>query len=97
MQRLLIVGPAGSGKTALAQEIERRKGLGRTELDIVRFDGQWRPLSETDFRVKVAEMSNAERWIIEGNYASVRDLLWRRADTVVWLDYGLPLVLWRLM
>lgn len=31
-----------------------------------------------------------------GNYGRVRDLLWPRADTIVWLDYAFPLVLGRL-
>ncbi len=38
-----------------------------------------------------------ERWVIDGNYSSIRDISWRRADTLVWLDYPFLLVFWRLL
>jgi adenylate kinase family enzyme len=97
MHRLLIVGPVASGKTALADAVSHRTGIPRTELDRVRFDSRWRQISEAEFRVKVKEIVAAPIWIIDGNYASVRDLLWRGADTGAWLDYPLHVVLRRLM
>src|SRR5262249_52747678 len=37
-----------------------------------------------------------DRWVVGGNYSKARDLIWRRADTLVWLDYNFPLVMGRL-
>jgi adenylate kinase family enzyme len=45
-------------------------------------------------RERVARAISGDRWVIDGNM--VRDLVWLRADTIIWLDYPLPLLLWRL-
>lgn len=97
MQRLLIVGPVGAGKTVLAEAVERRTGIKRTDLDSLRFDSNWLQLPESEFRTRVSKIASAPEWIIDGNYASVRDVLWGGADTVAWLDYPLSLVLRRLV
>jgi hypothetical protein len=36
-------------------------------------------------------------WVTDGNYSKVRDIVWCRAHTVVWLDYALPVILGRLV
>lgn len=97
MQRLLIVGPVGVGKTVLAEAVEQRTGIKRTELDSLRFDSKWRQLPEAEFRTRVSKIAADPQWIIDGNYASVRDVLWGAADTVAWLDYPLSLVLRRVV
>ncbi|HEU4754084.1 MAG TPA: hypothetical protein VFU47_13320, partial [Armatimonadota bacterium] len=40
---------------------------------------------------------SGDRWVVDGNYSVVRDLVWGRADTVVWLDYPFPVTFSRLL
>lgn len=49
------------------------------------------------FRSRVAAVVAGEAWVIDGGYSDVRDLVWARADTVVWLDYPLAVTLSRLL
>ena len=46
--------------------------------------------------VNGARRGCADRWVTDGNKSAVRDLVWPRADTIVWLDYPLVVSLWRL-
>ncbi|NLG68109.1 MAG: adenylate kinase, partial [Firmicutes bacterium] len=49
------------------------------------------------FRHRVHEATSGRCWVVDGNYSRVRDILWPMADTVVWLDYPLPVILGRLL
>jgi hypothetical protein len=40
--------------------------------------------------------TRAPGWVVAGNYHQVRDLIWPRAEALLWLDYSLPVVFWRL-
>ena len=67
-----------------------------TQLDSVYHQADWTPLAEEEFRRRVGLAADGSCWVIDGSYSKVRDIVWRRADTMVWLDYALPLILWRL-
>jgi adenylate kinase family enzyme len=86
MQRVSVVGNSGSGKTTIAAELARLIGAPHLELDSVFHQPGWVPLPEPEFRTRVTELIAAPRWVVDGNYSAVRDLVWSRADTVVWLD-----------
>ncbi len=97
MKRFVIVGSTGCGKTTLACELSRLIDAAHIELDALNWGPNWTAAPTEVFRGKVAEAVSAERWVVEGNYQAVRDLVWPRADCIVWLNYSLPLVLRRLL
>jgi adenylate kinase family enzyme len=86
MQRVSVVGTSGSGKSTLGAALARRLGAEFLELDSVFHQPGWIPLPDEEFRRLAGEAAAAERWVIDGNYSKVRDIVWARADTVVWLD-----------
>ena len=95
MQRIAVIGTTGSGKTTLAARISERLGIRHVELDALHWDPAWTP--SPAFRERAAEALRGDAWVVDGNYSQVRDIVWSRADTVVWLDYPLRLILWRLL
>jgi adenylate kinase family enzyme len=81
-----VVGCSGSGKTTLAASLAEALGVRHIELDAVFHQPGWEPLDDDTFRTRVGEATAAGRWVVDGNYSTVRDIVWDRADTVVWFD-----------
>ena len=94
--KIAIVGPSGSGKTSLARLLSARFDAPRVELDALHWEPNWTPAPAAVLRQRVEDALCGDRWVCDGNYQAVRDIVWARAETVVWLDYPLRLVLWRL-
>jgi adenylate kinase family enzyme len=92
LDRVVVVGTSCSGKTTLGRDLAAVLSCPHIELDAIHWlpDWQSRPLEE--FR-EVTERSIAgDRWVIEGNYSQVRDIIWPKATAVIWLNYSFPLV-----
>jgi adenylate kinase family enzyme len=86
VQRICVVGNSGSGKSTLAKALAARLGASYLELDSVFHQPGWQPLDREIFRDRIEAFTEAPSWVVDGNYSAVRDIVWRRADTVVWLD-----------
>jgi hypothetical protein len=97
LQRIAVVGTSGSGKTTLARQLASRLGLAHVELDALHWDPGWTPTPPAVFLGRAEQALSGDAWVVDGNHPEVRDLIWRRADTLVWLDYGLALIMWRLV
>jgi adenylate kinase family enzyme len=95
--KIFIIGPSGAGKSTLAEDLALLSGIENIELDDLLFRPGWVRIPNSEFRNAVSEIVARSEWIISGNYAGVRDLLWLNADVVVWLDFPLPVTLYRLI
>jgi adenylate kinase family enzyme len=97
MRRINVIGASGNGKSTVARELARRLGLPYVELDALNHGPNWTEASDEDFTRAVAAATEDAGWVVDGNYRrKLGDLVLEQADTIVWLDQPLPLVLWRL-
>ena len=92
-----MVGNSGSGKSTLAVALATRLGVPYVELDSIFHQPGWTELPHDEFRARVGALAAGENWVIDGNYTAVRDLVWARADTVVWIDLPRRLVMRRVI
>jgi adenylate kinase family enzyme len=96
VDRVLVAGSTGSGKTTLAKALAARFGMPRFELDALRHGPGW--VNRPEFEADVRRFSAGDRWVTEDQYHTVLgDLLWQRADTVVWLDWPRRVVMTRVV
>jgi adenylate kinase family enzyme len=96
-RRLVIVGDSCSGKSTLGEDLAQRMACPFIELDALYWKPGWTPSEIPPFRVLVDAATQEDRWVLAGNYDSVRDLSWPRADTVIWLDFSLRVTLPRII
>ena len=86
MRRVSVVGTSGVGKSTFASGLALVLGAPFLELDSLQHQADWTPLLVEEFRARVALVADGECWVIDGNYSRVQDLVWARADTVIWID-----------
>ncbi|WP_328535144.1 adenylate kinase [Streptomyces sp. NBC_00344] len=96
MQRIALFGPPATGKTTLARWLSAELGHPHTDLDNLLFtpDG---PLPLEEFRHQAGEIARQDEWIVEGNFSQLADVVWHRADVLVWLDFPLALIVYRIV
>jgi adenylate kinase family enzyme len=93
MRRVSVVGISGSGKSTLGRRLAASLQVPFVELDAIFHQPDWQDLPTAEFRSKVSEAVSGDAWVVDGNYSAVQDLVWARADTVVWLDLPRPTVM----
>jgi adenylate kinase family enzyme len=86
VNRVVVLGAGGAGKTQLSNGLAARTGLPVVHLDTLFWKPGWQPGPREDFRAAVDEAVQGERWIIDGNFLSAGDARFARADTAIFLD-----------
>jgi adenylate kinase family enzyme len=96
LERVILAGNTGSGKSTLAKLISAARDLPYTELDQL----YWGPgFTKLDtFEADVRKLSDGRRWVTETMFhEAIDDILWKRADTLIWLDLPFPVVFSRVL
>ncbi|AMM20795.1 AAA family ATPase [Frondihabitans sp. PAMC 28766] len=83
-RRIAIAGVSGAGKSTLARRLSRILQLPYTEIDSLYHGPNW--TEREGFAADVDAATSGDRWVIEWQYTSQRELIAERADTLVWLD-----------
>ena len=99
MRRVNVIGSSGSGKTTFGRALAAKMGVPFVEIDEVHWSRypNWQQPSLGEFRAAIDDATRGERWVVDGSYGNVRDIVWSRADAVVWLDLPFVQRFWRVV
>ena len=87
MQRVIVIGCCGSGKSVFSRALSAATGLPLCHLDLLYWGADGKTVPKAVFREKLRQELNKEAWIIDGNYRSTMELRMQACDTVFFLDY----------
>ena len=97
MQRVLIIGPCGAGKSTLARKLGDRLGLPVFHMDQLNWRTGWVESSKDEIGAKLQAIVTDDRWLIDGNYGGTLAERLSRADTVIYLDFPISLCVARVL
>jgi adenylate kinase family enzyme len=97
MERILVYGVTGSGKTSLAARISESTGIPWHAVDELTWEQGWVPVPEDEQRRRVEGIVGEERWVLDTAYGAWLELPLARADLIVALDFARWLSLARLI
>ena len=88
MERVMIIGCGGAGKSTLARKLGEKTGLPVVHLDQIYWaPGNWQHLEKAEFDERLMAELRKPRWILDGNFDRTIGLRLQQCDTVIYLDY----------
>lgn len=87
MERIMILGCGGAGKSTMARQLGEATGLPVVHLDQLFWRENWQHIEKSEFDALVTREMEKSRWIIDGNYSRTIPMRLSKCDTVIYLDY----------
>lgn len=94
MERILIIGNAGSGKTTFAKKLASKTGLPLVHLDAIYWTGDWEHISREEFDARLQQELEQPKWIMDGNFNRTIAHRLQYCDTVFYFDMPTWVCLW---
>jgi len=87
MERVLLIGNAGAGKTTFARKLAAKCNLPLVHLDQLYWCGEWEHLTREQFDALLQVELEKPRWIIDGNFNRTIPHRLEYCDTVFYFDF----------
>lgn len=97
MNKIIILGSGGAGKSTLAKELGQILQIPVYHLDALFWKPGWEPIGREKLAAHQEEIVAKDQWIIDGNYGSTLNIRLQAADTAVLLDYSTLRCLYRIV
>ena len=88
MERIIIIGCGGAGKSTLARKLGEVLDLPVVHLDKLFWKPNWVEKSNEEFDALLAQELAKDRWIMDGNFNRTMPERMKRCDTIIYLDFS---------
>lgn len=88
MERILLIGCGGAGKSTLARQLGEKLDLPVIHLDKIFWRPGWEHISQAELDAALEKIWKQEKWIMDGNYGRTLPQRLQHCDTVIWLDFS---------
>ena len=86
MNRIMVIGCPGSGKSTFARNLRDITGLPLYYLDMIWHKSDRTNISREEFDFRLSKIINGDKWIIDGNYNRTLNIRLEKCDTVFLFD-----------
>ena len=83
MQRVLVIGNSGAGKSTVSTAIAKQLKLPLIHLDQYRWLSATVMLLDTEFEQKLLKLTARPAYVMDGNYRKSLPIRLKQADTIV--------------
>lgn len=88
MNRIMIIGCCGSGKSTLSRKLHKVIDIPLYHLDQYYWKPNWTETAKEEWGPIVEKLAQKEEWIIDGNYGGTMEVRFSKADTIIYMDYS---------
>lgn len=93
MNKIIVIGCPGSGKSTFAKELKKIYNIPLYHLDLIWNKPDKTTVTREEFDLELNKIFNEDEWIIDGNYQRTIERRIKEANTIFLLDYPLEVCL----